>query len=59
MEGWSKMGKGETKVACLSFLCLCLRAFDRTRIWVIRLKGVRAEREEDNGDRTKKKKRKI
>lgn len=39
------MGKDETKVAHLSFLRICSHAFDRIRTRVMRLKGVRAERE--------------
>lgn len=50
-EGWSKTGKDETKVACLSFLCMCSHAFDRACTRVIWLKGVRVETEEDNDDR--------
>lgn len=54
------MGKDETKVACLSFLCICVHVFDRTRTWVVQLKGVRAEREEHNDEgRKANKKREI
>lgn len=49
-------GKGRNKGGVSSFLCMCVHVFDRTRTWVVRLKGVRAEREEDDDEGRKKQK---
>lgn len=49
------MGKDETKVECLSFMCMCVHAFDGTCTWAVRLKGVRAKREKDEDEGKEKK----
>lgn len=54
--GMEEDGKGRNKGGVSSFLCMCVHVFDRTRTWVVRLKGVRAEREEDDDKGRKKQK---